>query len=208
MSIGSTAFVSDSPGWFGKLPALGDFASRRLPDRFIARWDAWLQNGLLESRVVLGAQWLPTYLQGPILRFRIAAGVIDADGWQGVLMPSVDRVGRHFPLSIAAVCDAPVTDAWFTALEDCALQVLAMEQTVEDFEAALARVKRNVPVEDAVFPAVVPAVFQLGLPVFGESVWWDRDAIALRCAGLPTPQQFVMLLTGDRGSNYDPHRPF
>ena len=30
------------PGWFGKLPGLGDFASRRLPDTFVAAWDRWL----------------------------------------------------------------------------------------------------------------------------------------------------------------------
>jgi type VI secretion system protein ImpM len=38
------------PGWFGKLPSLGDFASRRLPDAFVSRWDRWLQGGLARAR--------------------------------------------------------------------------------------------------------------------------------------------------------------
>ena len=29
------------PGWYGKLPALGDFASRRLEPGWIAGWDGW-----------------------------------------------------------------------------------------------------------------------------------------------------------------------
>ena len=27
------------PGWYGKIPSLGDFASRRLPQSFVAAWD-------------------------------------------------------------------------------------------------------------------------------------------------------------------------
>ena len=31
----SEATLNPAPGWFGKLPHLGDFASRRLPDTFV-----------------------------------------------------------------------------------------------------------------------------------------------------------------------------
>ncbi|MGO8543079.1 TagF domain-containing protein, partial [Rhizobium leguminosarum] len=30
------------PAWFGKLPGMGDFAHRRLPQDFLAAWDQWL----------------------------------------------------------------------------------------------------------------------------------------------------------------------
>ena len=38
------------PGWYGKLPSLGDFASRRLGADFIPPWDAWLQEVIHATR--------------------------------------------------------------------------------------------------------------------------------------------------------------
>jgi type VI secretion system protein ImpM len=138
----STLSTLAPPGWFGKLPGLGDFASRRLTEEFILRWDGWLQQGLMASRDALGPQWLQLYLVAPVLRFALAPGVLGAAAWGGVVMPSVDRVGRHFPLtlvapvgSLAAACDAA---EWYDALEACARGVLDLERTVDDFEAALA----------------------------------------------------------------------
>jgi type VI secretion system protein ImpM len=42
------------------------------------------------------------YLTSPIWRFGLAPGVCGARGWGGVLMPSVDRVGRYFPMAVVA----------------------------------------------------------------------------------------------------------
>ena len=87
-------------GWFGKLPMLGDFASRRLPDAFIGPWDEWLQASLASSRSATGDRWLDLYLTFPVWRFALPAGLIGDRCWIGVLLPSVDRVGRCFPLTI------------------------------------------------------------------------------------------------------------
>ena len=89
-----------APGWFGKLPFLGDFASRRLPDSFIKPWDEWLQPGLAAARDAMGERWLDLYLTFPVWRFVIPAGLLGDANWIGVLLPSVDRVGRCFPLTI------------------------------------------------------------------------------------------------------------
>ena len=89
-----------APGWFGKLPFLGDFASRRLPDSFIKPWDEWLQPGLAAARDATGERWLDLYLTFPVWRFVIPAGLLGDANWIGVLLPSVDRVGRCFPLTI------------------------------------------------------------------------------------------------------------
>ena len=86
--------------WFGKLPFLGDFASRRLPESFIRPWDEWLQPGLAAVRDATGDRWLDLYLTFPVWRFVMPAGLLGADNWIGVLLPSVDRVGRCFPLTI------------------------------------------------------------------------------------------------------------
>lgn len=89
--------------WFGKLPFLGDFASRRLPEAFIRPWDDWLQPGLAAARDATGDRWLDLYLTFPVWRFLVPAGLIGDANWIGVLLPSVDRVGRCFPLTI---CEA------------------------------------------------------------------------------------------------------
>src|ERR1043165_7880768 len=62
----STTDQTDAPsniaGWYGKMPCLGDFASRRLTPDFITPWDAWLQRSIATSRQQLGEQWLEIYL--------------------------------------------------------------------------------------------------------------------------------------------------
>lgn len=132
-------------GWYGKLPALGDFAQRRLDQDFITGWDAWLQGGIVESQRILGADWLATYLRAPVWRFVLASGVLGARSWSGILLPSVDRVGRYFPLTVCAplpafnwsALEAAALDAWMDRLEHAARACLTHEATVAGFEAAL-----------------------------------------------------------------------
>ncbi len=133
------------PGWYGKLPALGDFASRRLPSRFIVPWDDWLQQGLAASRAALGEAWLNVYLTSPLWRFLLMPGVCGNGTWCGVLMPSVDRVGRYFPLTIASEilhfassdADWRALGSWHEKIEQAALSVLNPSHTPDDLDEAL-----------------------------------------------------------------------
>ena len=68
------------PGWYGKLPHLGDFASRRLPEAFVSGWDAWLRHALASSREALGPRWLQGYLVAPIVRFWLPPGLLAVNG--------------------------------------------------------------------------------------------------------------------------------
>jgi len=81
-------------GWFGKIPSVGDFVTRRLPPGFVKPWDQWLQTGMSESRRRMGERWVDVYLTFPVWRFLLPVGVLGSTAWTGVLMPSVDRVGR------------------------------------------------------------------------------------------------------------------
>lgn len=85
---------------YGKLPALGDFVHRGMSRRQIEVWDEWLQGCISESRRELGDEWLDYYLEAPVWYFAAGAGNIDQQTWIGVLIPSVDRVGRYFPFSV------------------------------------------------------------------------------------------------------------
>jgi type VI secretion system ImpM family protein len=149
------------PGWFGKMPSLGDFASRRLPPKFIEAWDAWLQHELPRSRAAHGAAWLPAYLVAPVQRFWLAPGLIGRSAWAGVWMPSVDRVGRHFPFTVASpwaaradgLGDAIAAGTWFDAIEAAACEVLDPELELEQLEQVLHAVAphehRTLPADSA-----------------------------------------------------------
>jgi type VI secretion system protein ImpM len=135
-------------GFFGKLVSHGDFVSRRLPESFMQVWDTWLRHGLHASRETLGAAWLETYLTSPVWRFALNAGVADESAWAGVLMPSVDRVGRHFPLTLAANSKGQPAmlewleneKLWFDELENLALSSLQPDFLLDDFDMALQKI--------------------------------------------------------------------
>ncbi len=87
-------------GYYGKVPVLGDFIKHNLPRSFIEPWDDWLQQAINASKTQLGENWLNIYLTSPIYRFALSSGICGDDAWQGVMMPSVDRVGRYFPMTL------------------------------------------------------------------------------------------------------------
>lgn len=99
--------ASDPPfGAFGKMPALGDFFRLRVGQDFVTVWDGWLQAALLSSRQLLAERYEDCYMSAPVWRFVLPPGMAGATGVMGVLMPSVDRVGRQFPLTLVGPCTA------------------------------------------------------------------------------------------------------
>jgi type VI secretion system protein ImpM len=84
-----------TPGFFGKLPASGDFVGRGLPAAFTTPWDRWLARHLV-PRLAADAPSLFFHHPGP-------------PAFAGVVLPSHDRAGRRFPLTLAVPCQAPPT---------------------------------------------------------------------------------------------------
>lgn len=119
-------------GAFGKMPALGDFFRLEVAPGFVNVWDGWLQRAILAARDRLGEGWHDCYMSAPIWRFTLAPGLAGPNPALGVLMPSVDRVGRQFPLTLVATPQGdlnPVSAHFdaapvFEALEDLALSAL------------------------------------------------------------------------------------
>ena len=194
------------PGWFGKIPNLGDFASRRLPDAFMRPWDRWLQESLARTRTDLGEAWREAYLVAPIQRFWVARGALGRLAWGGLLMPSVDRVGRYFPLTIAQPFDTLATalaaGAWFAALDRAARRVLDVAYTADQLEAelhALPSLDGSAP--DAAVEDLADALLRRCSSPRSCSVWWCSDAavddegIGFLCfAGLPPAAEFASML--------------
>jgi type VI secretion system protein ImpM len=139
------AAVDRRPGFFGKLPARGDFVGRRLEQAFRGDFDDWLQKSIATSRRQLGAAWLAAYLDMPIWRFVLGANLCGEVPSLGVMMPSVDKVGRYFPLVLGAQlpgCVSPGTvfqtaRSWFDAAEQLILTALDDAFDFEAFDAAV-----------------------------------------------------------------------
>ncbi|UPG84788.1 type VI secretion system-associated protein TagF [Luteibacter aegosomatis] len=125
-------------GWYGKLPAAGDFVQRRLPAAFVEPWDAACRESLIANASRLGDAWPEAFLAMRPLRFVIAAGPCGEASWVGVVGPSRDRVGRVFPLTVAAPLSHGVTDeVWFAAAE-VALHLAVAGASVHEVDDAVA----------------------------------------------------------------------
>jgi type VI secretion system protein ImpM len=166
------------PGLYGKLPARGDFVGRRLEAEFVASWDEWLQRVIRESRERLAGRWLECFLSMPVWRFALPAGMYSSAGWVGLIVPSVDRVGRYFPLTLAAAIrqdgiDVPSTLAraqpWLDAIEALALDALRPELDFDAFDQRLAQLQLAIDVPAA--PASNDDTVPMGMPQGSFEVW-------------------------------------
>lgn len=174
-------------GWFGKLPALGDFVQRRLPPSFVEPWDEWLQFGLQDFYARPNDPGDEPSEEGyavfaPVRRFWLAPGVIDAKGWGGLLMPSSDRAGRRFPLTVAqpmaTLAQALAARHWFASVVAAMRFTLDHAHTLDDFEeclralpppcSALSASRADAALAAAVLPAVVGSD--------ARSAWWCHGA--------------------------------
>lgn len=128
-------------GIYGKLPAKRDFVALSAPREFLGVWEAWLQGGVSASRQKLGSGWQTAFLRAPIWRFWLGAEVCGATV-MGAFMPSVDGVGRYFPLTIFACGEGGVAipppelepqAAWFESVERLLLSALDEAPNYEAF---------------------------------------------------------------------------
>ncbi len=180
------------PGWYGKLPTLGDFASRRLGSDFIEPWDVWLGEGLAAQRATLGDAWLDAYLHSPTWRFVLMPsalpGLAPQRALAGVLMPSVDKVGRYFPLTLVAGLEALPGSAaeieqllgWLHRLEDLALDALQDDWSIEELDSALADFAPPAFAAAGVVPAAVAALAELSQALGSEGSFVAIDGIGGR----------------------------
>jgi type VI secretion system protein ImpM len=218
--------VSPQPGLFGKLPGFGDFLRRGLPPDFTRAWDAWLQDGLRASQGALGEAWLEVYLTSPLWHYVLAPGACGPEPIAGVLMPSVDRVARSFPFTLA--CPLPADTAlfalrraaagWYAGAEELARAALEADGDLDRLLADLERLGAPPPAPaharaDLERGLVVPLAGEAGeTALFGRladlipavSLWWTEGSarvppVMLAAAGLPRPDAFAALLDGDFG---------
>lgn len=132
-------------GFCGKIPSRADFVQAGLPRAFIDPWHDWMQRMLAASREILGTAWVEAWLEAPVWRFALLPGLCGPDAVLGLWLPSVDRVGRYFPLTAAAV--GPETDlprlvgdggGFLAAAEGAGREALADDLPPADLAARIA----------------------------------------------------------------------
>ena len=109
--------ITDAPGFFGKVPARGDFLGRRVPPGLAESWDAWLGRLTVAVREAAGDAWPEAWLTAPLWHFALGAELAPPLGAAGVLVASVDRVGRMFPFTLIGASAGVPDEAWSEAME-------------------------------------------------------------------------------------------
>jgi type VI secretion system protein ImpM len=143
----------------------------------------------------------------PVRRFWLAPGVIDALAWAGLLMPSRDRAGRCFPLTVAqpmaTLAHALAARRWFASVVAAMRFTLDREHSLDDFEDCLLALppptsQPAARADGALASAVLPDA--AGGPA--RSAWWCHGATRagdfLVYAGLPPPAALAALLETPR----------
>jgi len=142
-------------GLYGKVPSKRDFIAIATPREFLSVWEPWMQSGLSASRHSLGEDWQQAFLTAPIWRFWLGAELC-GQTVIGAFMPSLDGVGRYFPLTLVAYGEngsaipPPEFDpqeGWFQIAEDYLLSTLEQDATFETVTSGLERLVR--PSDDA-----------------------------------------------------------
>lgn len=172
-------------GFDGKIPARGDFVHAGLPRDFTDPWHDWQSRVIAGSRALMGEAWLEAFLEAPVWRFILPPGLCGPRSAVGLIMPSVDKVGRYFPLTLAALPGAGVADAnewsgWLDTVED--LGRLALEQ--------------DAPPERLMPPPPPSAASVSGV---ATGLWWTDggprvNASRLSLPFLPDPACFATML--------------
>ncbi len=142
-----------------------------------------MQRMLLSSREMLGEGWLSAWLEGPVWRFALMPGICGPGAVLGLWLPSVDRGGRYYPLTLAALsaeADLPrliENSSGFFEIADAA----GREAVAQDLppEALAARLEAA-----ATAPAADPEIDPLRYPT-AAGLWWTEGARGCRRGPLP-----------------------
>lgn len=159
-----------APGWYGKLPATGDFLQRRIAENMVSGWSNWFQQGLLawhEQQLSTTEHFLAAPVWNFVLPVRPGAQRIQ----MGCLLPSRDRVGRAWPL--LAIQSFPLSDwhpaqlsiagEWYQELGDTLLRAVR-EKLAPDMLDLLLHKMTPLPVPQHARSAIMDVIGYQDLP--------------------------------------------
>lgn len=184
-------------GFFGKVPGQGDFVSSRFDRALRDPLDRWAQGALAHCRRVRGESWKPAFLAMPPFRFVLGAGLVGGQPAIGVMVASLDRVGRPFPLFLSQRLPGhrgPTRALarqrrWFDDAEALALSACGDVLALNELDRRLVHLA-----PEPLGPPAVP-----GAGEADRSFWWTdgpRGGASKRfsATGFPAPAEFDRFL--------------
>jgi type VI secretion system protein ImpM len=170
--------IAEEPmsGYFGKIPARGDFVGSGLPSPTTKHWDRFISAALAAAKAADPVRWPDIWLEAPVWRFALPATMCGPAPLLGIWMPSIDKAGRHFPLMIATTIDnatpahmARHGTAWLDAAEDAGRAAIADDLPPDQLTALIPP------------PPDLTATPDTGLPYDmqprpGAGLWWTEGS--------------------------------
>lgn len=188
-------------GFYGKLPARGDFVCENLRRDFVDSWDAWWQRGFRALQSERPEEWRAAWLEAPVWHFVLPPGVCGKSGVVGLWMPSVDSGGRYFPFTIAATADVdwvpflPSVMPFLKQSEQLGLEALDLDLPPAEVQVRVLSAFATEGSGSAPPPELCP----------GEAAWWTQGGprVAARLDkgnALPEGEQFAALISESWGA--------
>jgi type VI secretion system protein ImpM len=201
-------------GLFGKLPAKRDFIAVSTPRAFLSLWEPWLEQGLAAWRAhEAESDFARAFATAPIWRFWLGPALC-GEAIAGAFMPSVDALGRMFPLTLIGTSgvddlappDLDPRDRWFAQVEDLLLDALdpgtPFETTVARLDALGAgEHEAAAPARDASARAFAAMRAEdRDCPAGAATFWWtiggaDCPPRAMMRRAMPAPATFTDMLS-------------
>lgn len=206
-------------GYMGKVPGRGDFLTQGVHPDVRDLFFEWCQASMAVSRDQLGDTWMDAYLTAPIWHFCSAPGTMAERGVVGTMIPSVDRVGRHFPFLVVAEYNGQSLDGWrqpdwASAMEDCILAVLDDDWQEDAWQGRLASIAPPAALSarlrwpgqpgNVMLPGAASEAEWLNALLerqAGQAVWWTQgsafvEPAVLLTEGLPKVGQYAAMMVG------------
>lgn len=149
-------------GLYGKLPARRDFLSRNVPRAFLNIWEPWIHGGITASKTQFSGEWQSVFDNAPFWRFWLGSEIC-GETVIGGFIPSVDGIGRAFPLTVFAMAESafffppPVINMQSRWFSDLAV-FFDFSRSEEDWEGALKDRLEALPFPKCLSPANILTV--------------------------------------------------
>jgi len=212
-------------GWFGKLPSVGDFAGRGIPQPLQEIVHGWTSSGMTALAKLYPREWRDAYLVSPVWHFVINPFIWDKSALVGCITPSLDKVGRCSPLLVLRSFNTerlnevlPPKSRWLYRIDtvlrrivaeqimvESVLDILEQQNDFEDYLGNTGSILSELCIIDGTESQSEwfswPDLFSLFSERADRSFWWAEPSPKLPPRqiihrGLPDDSLFCLLMTG------------
>lgn len=189
------------PGWYGKLPATGDFLQYRISEKMVSGWFNWFLQSLHQSHHQ-NTVTKEAFMQAPIWNFILPATPGVPCIQMGCLLPSQDSIGRIWPLIAIRTfsvdewhpAQLAVSGDWYQSLGKMLLESIQQRLKPEQLDKKLHGMT-PLPLLKKQHSAIMDVLSYQDLPC---TLSWQEVADCFH------PQQFISYWWSNRSDGY-PH---